>query len=66
MNIIGIIALIVAVIAAVGIFYFHKKDADDLAKICIWVFIVAALLGLVLVFLPGILHPTAGTIIFIK
>lgn len=66
MNIIGIVTLIVAVIAAVGIFYFHKQDADDLAKICIWVFVVAALMGLVLVFLPGILHPTAGTIIFIK
>ncbi|MCT3316943.1 MULTISPECIES: hypothetical protein [Lactobacillaceae] len=66
MNIIGIVTLIVAVIAAVGIFYFHKQDADDLAQICIWVFVVAALMGLVLVFLPGILHPTAGTIIFIK
>lgn len=54
MKILGIILLIIAGLAAVGIFFFHQREDDDLAKLCIWVFAIAALLGFLIIYLPEI------------
>lgn len=59
MKILGWILIIIGAVAGVGIFYLHNKDQDDMAKILVWVCAIALVIGIVLVGLPSILHPTA-------
>lgn len=58
MKILGIISLIVGALVAVAVVFFHQREEDDIAKICIWISLVFVLIGIFATMLPGVIHPT--------
>lgn len=66
MKIFGFISLAIGILAAIGIFLLHQKDEDDMARICVWVSAIFLILGIVLLLLPGVLHPAKSALSFLN
>lgn len=58
MKILGIISLILGAVVAVAVVVFHRKEEDDIAKVCVWISLILVLIGIFAVMLPGVINPT--------